>query len=292
MERARQIREDQIGAFPSPCVEVLEVIELPRDERRSRTESCPSHRRKGLTGPLKWPRHGPKPGDGTRVSPEARGPLRLHPREPGRDRQCPRDHPGLVGGDPRCSDHFGRDARRARRGVDRDGGRRLHLDAGPTAALSEPSRPGAAGDGGSPANGTGRGPRDPRRVGLQGRRYLEEIVERICRNPTAELEFMMSFELKLSPVEAGAPRASAFLVGTATVVGHFIPLSPFFFVGSDVLLGAVVAVLLSGVALFGIGWYEAKITVGSWWREGLEMLVIGLGGGVAGYVIGRLVGAA
>ena len=30
---------------------------------------------------------------------------------------------------------------------------------------------------------------------------LEEIVERICRNPTAELEFMMSFELKLSPVE-------------------------------------------------------------------------------------------
>jgi len=121
---------------------------------------------------------------------------------------------------------------------------------------------------------------------------LEEIVERICRNPTAELEFMMSFELKLSPVEAGAPRASAFLVGTATVVGHFIPLSPFFFVGSDVLLGAFLAVLLSGVALFGIGWYEAKITVGSWWREGLEMLVIGLAGGVAGYVIGRLVGAA
>src|SRR5881397_816489 len=91
---------------------------------------------------------------------------------------------------------------------------------------------------------------------------------------------------------AGAPRASAFLVGTATVVGHFIPLSPFFFVGSDVLLGAVLAIQLSGVALFGIGWYEAKITVGSWWREGLEMLVIGLGGGVAGYVIGRLVGAA
>src|SRR5207247_754096 len=111
---------------------------------------------------------------------------------------------------------------------------------------------------------------------------LEEIVERICRNPTAELEFMMSFELKLSPVETGAPRASAFLVGTATVVGHFIPLSPFFFVGSDVLLGAVLAVLLSGAALFGIGWYEAKITVGSWWREALEMLVIGRGGGCAG----------
>src|SRR3989442_13571425 len=106
---------------------------------------------------------------------------------------------------------------------------------------------------------------------------------------------MMSFELKLSPVEASAPRASAFLVGTATVVGHFIPLSPFFFVGSDVFLGAVLAVLLSGVALFGIGWYEAKITVGSWWRGGLEMVVIGLGGGVAGamycWPLGGAVGA-
>lgn len=121
---------------------------------------------------------------------------------------------------------------------------------------------------------------------------LEDIVDRICRNPTAELEFMMSFELKLAPVDAGAPRASALLVGSATVVGHFIPLFPIFFVGSDVLLGAVLAVIFSGVALFGIGWYEAKITVGSWWREGLEMLVIGLGGGVAGYLIGRLVGAA
>jgi vacuolar iron transporter family protein len=121
---------------------------------------------------------------------------------------------------------------------------------------------------------------------------LDDLVDRICRNPTAELEFMMSFELKLAPVEATAPRASAFLVGTATVVGHFIPLSPFFFIGSDVLLGAALAIALSAIALFGIGWYEARITVGSWWREGLEMLVIGLGGGVAGYLIGRLVGAA
>jgi VIT1/CCC1 family predicted Fe2+/Mn2+ transporter len=141
-----------------------------------------------------------------------------------------------------------------------------------------------------------RAERDEIRTILAGWGYkgsdLEEIVERICRNPTAELEFMMSFELKLAPVEASAPRASALLVGSATVVGHFIPLTPFFFVGNNVLLGAILAVIFSGVALFVIGWYEAKITVGSWWQEGLEMLVIGLGGGVAGYIIGRLVGAA
>src|SRR2546430_15245563 len=101
---------------------------------------------------------------------------------------------------------------------------------------------------------------------------------------------MMSFELKLSPVEASAPRASAFLVGTATVVGHFIPLSPFFFVGSDVLLGAILAVLLSGVALFGIGWDEAKITVGSWGRGRHELVVIRLRGGGRRRLVGRPVG--
>src|SRR5256886_8716267 len=58
---------------------------------------------------------------------------------------------------------------------------------------------------------------------------LDEIVERICRNPTAELEFMMSFELKLSPVEAGAPGASAFPAGAPTPPGHLIPPTPFFF---------------------------------------------------------------
>src|SRR2546428_3538727 len=74
---------------------------------------------------------------------------------------------------------------------------------------------------------------------------LEEIVERICRNPTAELEFMMSFELKLSPVEASAPRARAFLVRAPTLVGHFIPLSPFFFVGCDVPQAAVLTICWS-----------------------------------------------
>jgi VIT1/CCC1 family predicted Fe2+/Mn2+ transporter len=114
---------------------------------------------------------------------------------------------------------------------------------------------------------------------------LEEMLDRVCRNPKAMLEFMMAFELKLSPVDADAPRSSAFVVGSATVLGHLIPLIPFF-VLLDVFYGSVVAVVFSGAALFGIGWYEAKITAGSWWRNGTQMLVIGLAGGLAGFLIG------
>jgi VIT1/CCC1 family predicted Fe2+/Mn2+ transporter len=120
---------------------------------------------------------------------------------------------------------------------------------------------------------------------------LDDMVARIERNPKAMLEFMMSFELKLAPVEESAPRVSAGIVGSATLVGHLIPLLPFFFVGNNILLGAIVAIVLSAITLFSIGWYEARITAGSFWRNGSQMLLIGLGGGFAGYVIGYLIGA-
>src|SRR5207245_625108 len=55
---------------------------------------------------------------------------------------------------------------------------------------------------------------------------LEELVERICRNPTAELEFMMSFELKLSPVEAGAPKASLDIRLRIELDAKLVPVRP------------------------------------------------------------------
>jgi len=99
------------------------------------------------------------------------------------------------------------------------------------------------------------------------------------------LEFMMSFELKLAPVEETAPRASALLVGSATVIGHLIPLLPFFFVGSNVFLGATISIIVSGITLFGIGLYEARVTAGIWWSNGLQMVTIE----PAGYLIGHFV---
>lgn len=120
---------------------------------------------------------------------------------------------------------------------------------------------------------------------------LEELLNRLCGNPRAMLEFMMAFELKLAPVAEGAPTTSAWIVGTATVLGHFLPLAPFLFVGGNVLLGATLSVAVSGASLFAIGWYEAKVTAGRWWRNGAQMVLIGLAGGLAGFLIGHFLGA-
>ncbi len=130
-----------------------------------------------------------------------------------------------------------------------------------------------------------------RKWGYRGR-ALADATKRIVSNPKAWLEFMMAHELDLEPVERSAPSRSAWIVGSSAVVGSIVPLIPFFFTASNIRLGTEASVVISGIVLFLIGVYEAKTTVGSLWRSGLQMAVIGLVAGFAGYLIGSLLGAA
>ncbi len=125
--------------------------------------------------------------------------------------------------------------------------------------------------------------------GFEGAK-LEEVTDQIVANPKAWLEFMMAHELGLSPVEKSTARRSALLVGIAAIFGSVIPLLPFLVFPSDLLLGMACSVIVAALALFLIGWYKAKTTVGRPVRSGLEMLVIGILAAVAGFVIAYLVG--
>jgi VIT1/CCC1 family predicted Fe2+/Mn2+ transporter len=66
-----------------------------------------------------------------------------------------------------------------------------------------------------------------------------------------------------------------------------VPLIPFFIVALSLVNAAIVATVLSGVMLFGIGLYEARVIAGSVWRSGIRIMVIGLASGLAGLVIGH-----
>jgi VIT1/CCC1 family predicted Fe2+/Mn2+ transporter len=126
--------------------------------------------------------------------------------------------------------------------------------------------------------------------GYKGRE-LDDLVKKICSKPKAWLELMLAFELKLAPVEEMQPFRSFLTVFGSTVFGSVIPLIPFFFLSTNLVQGAIVSVVISGIVLFIVGVYTAKTTVGSLWRNGLQMLVIGLAAGLAGYLIGYFVGA-
>lgn len=126
-----------------------------------------------------------------------------------------------------------------------------------------------------------------RRWGYQGAE-VEDMLARIESKPRAWLDLMMAFELNLASVPESAPRVSAVVVGMATLLGHAVPLFPFFFFGNNIVMAAYVAVGLSAIMLFLIGYYEARVTIGSVWRSGVRLLVIGLASGLAGFLIGYL----
>lgn len=118
---------------------------------------------------------------------------------------------------------------------------------------------------------------------------LDEMLEKIVAKPKAWLEIMMSHELNLAPVDPGQARKSAVLVGVAAILGSLIPLIPFLVIGPNILLGVIVALTVSTLALFGIGWWKAKTTIGRPTRSGLQMAIIGIASALAGFGIAYLV---
>jgi VIT1/CCC1 family predicted Fe2+/Mn2+ transporter len=118
---------------------------------------------------------------------------------------------------------------------------------------------------------------------------LEMIVDTITNDTETWLETMMLEELKLIPEEHASPAQQGILVGVASVVGSLIPVIPFIWLPA--LPAMVVASVLSIAVLFAIGAAKARVTGhGGWKQNGLEMAIIGTLAGIAGYVIGRIMG--
>src|SRR5438128_3705438 len=115
---------------------------------------------------------------------------------------------------------------------------------------------------------------------------LERVVDTITANRTAWLSTMMDEELHLQPVETAAIFRSAVVITIATLLGHLIPLLPFVWLARTPALA--LAIVLSALVLFGVGVYSAVTLVGDWRKDGLKMLVIGLGAAGIGFLIGNL----
>ncbi|HEV2339200.1 MAG TPA: VIT1/CCC1 transporter family protein [Patescibacteria group bacterium] len=121
--------------------------------------------------------------------------------------------------------------------------------------------------------------------GFQGK-VLEEITETITKDKHLWLMTMMRDELNLQQIDMKNVLKSSVIVTIATAIGHLIPLLPFFFVYHQT--GIVVSLIVSAITLFLVGWYQAVTLVGSWWRSGIRMVIIGIGAAFVGYIIAKL----
>ncbi len=127
------------------------------------------------------------------------------------------------------------------------------------------------------------------RKGFRGK-LLQQIVKKITSDKKVWLDFMMNEELQLEKPAADKPVQDGILVGISAVIGSLIPLVPFIFMGVQTAVPASVG--LSLAALFAVGYIKAQKTVGTPWKEGVEMMIIGgLAAGV-GYAVGAVLGVA
>ncbi len=124
--------------------------------------------------------------------------------------------------------------------------------------------------------------------GFRGKQ-LKSIVAKICSDKKLWLETMMTEELNLSESKDIQPMREGAIVGISAMVGSIIPLLPFFFLSPQAAI--LPSLILSIIALFVTGAYKGKITIGSWWKSGIEMAAIGIAAALIGYAIGILVGA-
>jgi vacuolar iron transporter family protein len=115
---------------------------------------------------------------------------------------------------------------------------------------------------------------------------LEDLLDRITRNPRAWMEFMMAFELKLAPVKETQARDSFIVVFLATIFGSFVPVVPFLVPGVTILDALISSVILAAITLALVGVYEARTTGGRPFKNAAQMIIIGLAAGFAGFLIG------
>ncbi len=121
--------------------------------------------------------------------------------------------------------------------------------------------------------------------GFKGK-VLEEIVETLSKDKKIWVDIMMAEELHLAPINTRVVLKSSVIVTIATTIGHLIPLIPFFFIAHE--SAVVAAIIVTTITLFAVGVYQALTLVGSWWKQGLRMVLIGLGAAFIGFLIAKL----
>jgi VIT1/CCC1 family predicted Fe2+/Mn2+ transporter len=112
----------------------------------------------------------------------------------------------------------------------------------------------------------------------------DELAASVMKDPERALEEKVREELRISPPDS-TPFREAWITGTATAVGAFIPVAPFLLTTGPAAIWTSFA--LSMLAHFAVGGARSIFTGRGIIRSGFDMFVVGLGVAVVGYFVGE-----
>ncbi|MFB4263586.1 VIT1/CCC1 transporter family protein [Nonomuraea sp. GTA35] len=114
----------------------------------------------------------------------------------------------------------------------------------------------------------------------------ERVAAGLSADPEQALRVHVREELGVDVDDLPSPYVAAASSFGAFAAGALVPLAPFLFGAS----GLMVAVVLSVVALFGFGAAVAVMTARPWWLGGLRQLALGVGAATVTFGLGHLLG--
>jgi predicted membrane protein (TIGR00267 family) len=114
------------------------------------------------------------------------------------------------------------------------------------------------------------------------------VVAALRQRPAAWRDFMLRFELGLEQPDPARARTSAFVIGSAYLVGGFIPLLPYMSTASvSAALPWSVGVTLLALGVFGF--VKGRFTGARPWKSALQTMLIGGLAAAAAFLIARAV---
>jgi VIT1/CCC1 family predicted Fe2+/Mn2+ transporter len=114
------------------------------------------------------------------------------------------------------------------------------------------------------------------------------MAQTVITDPERALDALAREELGLNPEDLGSPWGAAIFSFVSFAAGGVIPLLPFVFGVGHASLG--VAIVLTAIALFGVGATLSLFTGRNALLSGLRMFAIGAAAGGVTYMVGHLLG--
>jgi vacuolar iron transporter family protein len=112
----------------------------------------------------------------------------------------------------------------------------------------------------------------------------QTLASQVMADPQRALEEKVREELKIGDASS-TPMREAWITGTATAIGAFIPVAPFLFDTGPVAIWA--SFVLAMISHFAVGAARSFFTGRGVFRSGIDMFLVGLGVAVIGYFVGE-----
>jgi len=119
-----------------------------------------------------------------------------------------------------------------------------------------------------------------------GAAQARQMAQEVIKDPTRALAEKVREELKIGEAHS-TPMKEAWVTGSATAVGAFLPVAPFLVLSGPAAIWTAFAVAM--LSHFGVGAARSVFTGRGIFRSGVDMFVVGLGVAAVGYLVGGLV---